>query len=265
MTKREFFIHEFKIGLKSYKTAISTIFNNKMAIYFVIPFILNIVLLIFGIKYIFELVEYSTKIFREWINFDSSDFLGRSFVKEFFYGLITTILYIVFFITYMLISGNIITILLSPMFSLISEKTDTLLTGNEYKFELKQFLKDIFRGIFISARNTIIELFFMVIMLFVSFIPVIGFFSPVFMLIISAYFYGFSFLDYSNERNKMSIRKSVEFVRKHKGLVISNGLVFSIFLFIPFCGSFIAIFVSIISVVAATISAVQVNDLNIKK
>ncbi len=260
MSKNKIFFDEFKLGLKSYWDATLLILNSKLIFYFIIPLILNILILVFGIRYVFELVEYSTDAFKEWLNFDTKDFWGHQYLNTFFSGLISVLLYVLFFIAYMLISGNIIMILLSPMLSLISEKVDTLVTKKDYPFEFKQLLKDIIRGTLISIRNSIIELILMVLMLFVGFIPVIGLLSPVVMFIASAYFYGFSFLDYTNERNKLSVMQSIKFVRQHKGLAFSNGAVFSIFLLIPFCGSVLAAFISIISVTAATLSVNQLNN-----
>jgi CysZ protein len=262
MTNRQIFLEEFKIGLKSYWKSISIIFNNKLIYYFLIPLVINIVLLFFGFKYIFELTEYSTQLFKNWIDFDGKEFWGHQYLNEFFIGFITVLFYIVFFIAYMLISGNIIMILMSPVLSLVSEKIDKIITGKVYSFEIKQLMKDILRGTIISVRNSIIEIILMILMLFVSFIPVIGLISPVILFITSSYFFGFSFLDYTLERNQLSVRESIKFVRNHKGLAISNGTVFSLFLFIPFCGSSLAAFFSIISVGAGTLSINQLEEKN---
>ena len=145
-------------------------------------------------------------------------------------------------------------ILLSPILSLISEKTDSILTNSEYPFEWKQFLSDIWRGVKISLRNMLIEFLFIIGCLLISFIPIIGLFSPFILFIVSAYFYGFSFMDYTNERNGLSVKESVKYIRKNKGLAWSNGSVFAAFLLIPFCGASIGVFVSLISTVAATLS-----------
>ena len=50
--------------------------------------------------------------------------------------------------------------------------------------------------------------------------------SPLIALMIEFYFYGFSMLDCSFERKHISIANGNDFISKHKGLAIGNGLVF---------------------------------------
>ena len=95
-----------------------------------------------------------------------------------------------------------------------------------------------------------------------SFIPVIGFFTGITLFIISAYFYGFAFIDYTNERRRLTVKQSVHFIRENKGMAVGNGVVFALAMFIPFCGTTIAGFVAIVSVVAATISTHKIVDLS---
>ena len=77
-------------------------------------------------------------------------------------------------------------------------------------------------------------------------------------------FYGFSFIDYTNERRRLSVKQSVAFIRQNKGVAVTNGAVFSLLLMIPFCGYSLAGFGAIISVVAATLAIHQKVDLRKK-
>jgi CysZ protein len=45
-------------------------------------------------------------------------------------------------------------------------------------------------------------------------------------LLIECYYYGFSMLYYTCERNKMGYQNSIQFITKRKGLAIGNGIVF---------------------------------------
>ena len=58
-------------------------------------------------------------------------------------------------------------------------------------------------------------------------------------------------LDYSCERHKLSATASVEFIGKHRGLAIGNGIVFYLMHLLPFLGWVLA---PAYAVVAATIS-----------
>ncbi len=69
-----------------------------------------------------------------------------------------------------------------------------------------------------------------------------------------AYFAGFGNMDYTLERH-FSYQKSIQFVKENKGIAIGNGLVFMLFLLIPFVG---IIFIIPFSVTSATIATVKI-------
>jgi CysZ protein len=71
------------------------------------------------------------------------------------------------------------------------------------------------------------------------------------MLFVECYYYGFSMLDYSCERHNLSPSQSIEYISKHKGLAIGNGMVFFLMHLVPVIGWVLA---PAYAVVAATIS-----------
>ena len=84
-----------------------------------------------------------------------------------------------------------------------------------------------------------------------AFIPVIGWITPLIGLMVECYYLGFSMLDYSSERHKLSTSQSIAFIGKHKGLAIGNGMVFFLMHLIPVLGWVLA---PGYAVIAATIS-----------
>jgi CysZ protein len=242
-------LNQIGLGLRTYGEAVRFIFRNKLAWTFLVPLVLSILLIIGGQALITDLVDYLKVIVLNWIKLDESGFWG-----EFLGGLVEVVIRVVSFLVFAYLSGYIIIILMSPILAYISEKTEQIITGNTYKTSVKQLIKDIIRGILLASRNFLIEVFFIILMFFISFIPVIGWLGTIVLFVISSYFYGFSFIDYNNERQKMSISESVSVVRKFRWLAISNGSVFSFFLVVPFCGSFVSTFAAIISTVAATLA-----------
>ena len=139
----------------------------------------------------------------------------------------------------------------SPVFAYLSEKTEALLEGTEYPFSWPQLLKDMLRGIKLALRNALWQTVYTVSILILSFIPVIGWVTPVVSMFVECYYYGFSMLDYSCERHKLSPSQSVAFISNRKGLAIGNGLVFYLMHLIPVAGWVLA---PAYAVVAATIS-----------
>jgi len=249
-------------GLGDYAKALSIIFNNGLWYFFLFPLVLNIAIYfagMFGINILTDIVE---KWLAKIISLDGATFWGVAYLKGFLSGFIWVVFKIVFFIVFTTIGGYIIIMLLSPVFAILSEKTETILTGNKYPFNGDQLMRDIVRGVLIASRNMLIEIVYMVLLFMVSYIPIIGQFAALALFIISCYFYGFTFIDYTNERRRLKIKKSVYFIRKNKGVAIGNGFVFALFLLIPFCGTTLAGFVAIVSVVAATISTHKIVDLS---
>jgi CysZ protein len=87
-------------------------------------------------------------------------------------------------------------------------------------------MKDAWRGTKLALRNTVWQTVYMFALFLLSFIPVIGWITPLIVILVECYYYGFSMLDYSFERQKLSPAESIRYVSQHKGLAIGNGIVF---------------------------------------
>jgi CysZ protein len=126
----------------------------------------------------------------------------------------------------------IVMIILSPVLSILSEKIEEKLTGNKYRFRFMQLVHDVQRGAKIALRNIIWEYFFIVLVLGLASLfgdsvkAALIFSIPV---MFGFYFYGFSFIDYINERRRLNIQQSVYFVSNHKGLAVAIGSIYSVF------------------------------------
>ena len=139
----------------------------------------------------------------------------------------------------------------SPVFAYLSEKTESIIEGKDFPFSFKQLLKDMVRGIRLALRNTLWQTVYMVSLLILSFFPLVGWITPLITLFIECYYYGFSMLDYSCERHKLSPTESITYIGNHKGLAIGNGMVFYLMHLFPVVGWVLA---PSYAVVAATIS-----------
>lgn len=139
----------------------------------------------------------------------------------------------------------------SPVFAYISERTEAIIDGKEYPFSLPQFGKDVIRGIALAVRNTLWQTVYMISIFILSFIPLVGWATPVLALFVECYYFGFSMLDYSSERRKLSVSQSIDFIGNHKGLAIGNGIVFYLMHWVPVLGWILA---PTYAVIAATLS-----------
>ena len=161
------------------------------------------------------------------------------------------ILQLVLLLFYFSLFKYLFLIIGSPLFAYLSEKTEAIMEGRDFPFSFSQLLKDIVRGIKLALRNTLWQTVYTLSILILSFIPFVGWFTPLIALIIECYYLGFAMLDYSCERNKLSTSQSIEFIGKHKGLAIGNGIVFYLMHTVIIVGWILA---PSYAVVAATIS-----------
>ncbi len=149
---------------------------------------------------------------------------------------------------------HLVMILSAPFMGPISKKIEDDFIGVTSQVQVSSPLTLVFRSLKISSRNLFRELLFSIPILLLGLIPFIGFFSLIFLFLMQAYFAGFGNMDYTLERH-FSYQKSIHFVKKNKGIAIGNGLVFMLFLLIPFVG---IIFIIPFSVTSATIATVKI-------
>jgi len=212
-------IHFFWVGIKSYFYSIGFIIRYGYFLYFIFPFVL-----LFGIYY-----------------------YGYTLQNNIFEPKIDSINGLVWYLIYALVEVSIglllmrfakylVVALLSPLLTHISERTERILTKKKANYSWEQFKEDVIRAIKIIIRNFIWYYFYFLIIQLIAFIfwknPKE---SPLQWLnvIICSYYYGFSFIDYVNERRRRNVKDSIQFIRQHSGLAISIGLVYYFLIFVP--------------------------------
>lgn len=209
----------FWAGIRAYFYSIGFIIRHGYYLYFIIPFIL-----LFGIyNYGYQLKNNVFEAKLDSIN---------SLVWFLIYALIEVSvgLLLMRFAKYLVVA------LLSPLLAHISEKTERILTGEKQKYTFQQFKEDIIRAIKLIIRNFIWYYLYFLIIQVIAFIfwenPSE---SPLQWLnvLICAYYYGFSFLDYVNERRRRNVSESIIFIRQHAGLAISIGLIYYFMIYVP--------------------------------
>jgi CysZ protein len=244
-------LKEIIISIEAYFKAHNFIVKNRLWKWIIIPGIIYAALFVVGMYFFWEssgdVINYifSKTGLKTWMQKEQDSLLRFVFI----FGQLILHLILMFF--YFSWFKYIFLIIGSPVFAYLSEKTDSLIEEKEFQFDIQQFLKDIFRGIAIALRNTLWQTVYTVSILFISFVPVIGWATPVLALFVECYYFGFSMLDYSSERNKLSVAESIDFIGHHKGLAIGNGVVFYLMHGLPVIGWILA---PSYAVVAATLS-----------
>jgi len=220
------FFKHFALGLRSYWKAIAFIRTHKLYWYLPIPAVLML------------LIYYVGSLFATWQAGWSEEqgCLECTNMNETIWFLLKMLLSISIGLILMKFAKYIVVVILSPMLSIISQVVEKKLTSNEYPFSLQQTLHDVKRGLRIAMRNIMWEYVFFLLILVVS---AVGWDevhkSPFFYLTfaIGFFYYGFSFIDYVNERRRLDIDQSIHFIRNHRGLAIAIGSIYSIFILVP--------------------------------
>ena len=248
---------QIETGFRTYFSALEFIFSKGLWWAFIFPVLINVGLFFGGSA----LIESASQNVQEWLlaklGLGAGSFYLSEYVGWALKFLVSALFKLLFYFVFVYYGGYITLALLSPVFAYLSQKTEEIITGKKYRFDGDQWMRDMWRGLLIVFRNIFIQTGWFILMFIASFIPVIGWLSAIVLFFVSAYFYGFSSLDYTSERRKLKIRESVKFVREHKWMAIANGTVFCFFLLIP-CGTFLCGFAAIISVVAATLAVNEI-------
>jgi len=241
------FFKDFKLGITSYGKAWKLIREKKMWGYFLLPILVSLVLSVSMYYVRLEIQEYIENTLNSLISFNR----WWEWAKWLTGWLIQISLFILSWYIYIKVQKYTLLIFLSPLLAYLSEKTEQKLTGKKYPFKFNQFVKDIMRGVLIASRNLIIEISLLIALFLLGLIPVLTPFTTAAAFVIGWYFYGYSLMDYSNERKKLNIRESNLSIKSRSGAAIANGMIFEIIFIIPILGFVIA---PIVGTIAATIA-----------
>lgn len=152
----------------------------------------------------------------------------------------------------------IILIVVAPVMSVLSERVESDITGEQVSSNLSisNQLYLMARGVRIALSNLARELIITIGLLVASLIPGAAIITTPLIFIVQAYYAGFGNLDLFMERH-FDRKDSRSFVSRHRGEAIANGSIFLLLLLIPFIGAFIA---PSLATVAATVSGVKLLE-----
>lgn len=146
--------------------------------------------------------------------------------------------------------------LLSPFNSILSEKIDSSITGKTYPLDFFKLLSSLIRMIFIVFTAVSLELIVLGMYWIISRILGFHFLDQVAFFCIGAFFYGFSFYDYSLERDQLSVLKSLKFTIINFPIILLTGSIFLVLNYIPVIGVIIS---PVITVLISTYIYLQIN------
>lgn len=244
------------LGIKSYSGTFKLMKELKLWKYFFIPMVISL------------LTATLISITAWKLSSSFGSFIATlwtwDFGKETFASISTLFSALIILVIGFILYKHIVMALSAPFMSPVSEKIEAHLTGVENHEHKKTSFKDqLWRGIRINVRNLGKELLYTVPLLLLKLIPVINIFSAIVLFLLQAYYAGFGSMDYTLERH-FNFKDSIEFVRKNKGIAIGNGIIFMLFLFIPFIGIILVLPLSVTAASIKTIGIIQNKQLEEK-
>jgi CysZ protein len=255
--KTDRLLKELVISVQAYFRAHQFIVRHKLWKWILIPGFVYMLLFMGGMWFFWNSSSsfldwlFNVVGIKSWLDSMNNSFLNFLFITaSIMVRLILLFFYFSLFKFLFLVVG-------SPVFAYLSEKTENIIEGNDYPFSMKQLLSDIWRAIRLALRNTLWQTVYIISILLLSLIPVVGWISPLIAFLVECYYYGFSMLDYSTERHKLSPSQSIAFISNRKGLAIGNGMVFFLMHLVPILGWVLA---PAYAVIAATLSLYHPDD-----
>jgi CysZ protein len=154
---------------------------------------------------------------------------------------------------FLIIFKHLILIFTAPLMSRLSKEIEShYCNANHAEGNI---LTDLLRGIRIALRNILRELLLTALVLLLALIPVFGWISSPFLLLIQGYYAGFGNYDLWAERH-FTYKGTVDYMKDHKLMLTVNGSVFLLLLAIPILGPIIA---PPLATAAATMHAMELR------
>jgi CysZ protein len=246
-------LKEIVIAIQSWSQAHRFIQTHKLFKWIIIPGIIYTLLFFVGMYFFWVSADnavswMSSKLDIEpWLQKERSEWLSFFFVMA---GMMLRLIMVLFYFS---LFKYLILIIGSPVFAYLSEKTEAIIDEKEHSFNWPDLKKDVSRSIRLALRNAIWQTVYLAGLFLMSFIPLIGWITPVIALLMEGYYFGFSMLDYSFARSEFTPTQSVAFTGRHRGLAIGNGILFYLMHAVIFLAPAYAI-------VAATLSVHKVKN-----
>jgi CysZ protein len=235
-------------GIKAYASALGLISTLGLWKYFAVPVLISfITAVLIGLSAWSWSDNIANTIDLLWI---------WEWGADWFHGFAEILGGILIIILGLIVYKHIVMALSAPFMSPVSTAIEHHFLGEKHIHRNTSNTSQLWRGIRINVRNLAMEIFITIPLLILSLIPVLNIVTTVLIFLVQAYYAGFGNMDYTLERH-YGYKESVGFVKRHKGVAIGNGIIFTIMLFIPVIGVLMVLPLSVTAASSQTIRFIQ--------
>ena len=231
--------------------------QHRMWKWMIAPGIIYTVLFLLGMNYFSQ----SSSFFIEWIILKtglkswvdslSSDLIG------FFITMGSFWLWFTLLLLYFALFKFIFLALFSPFFAYLHLRIESIQKNEPFQLNWTAYRKLVLRAVALSLTNMLWQTVYLIPIILVCTIPIIGWFTPIFTILMECYFFGYAMLDYGLATENKNRLAAATYVSLHKGLPIGNGIIFYLLHLIPIIGWMTAPFYALI---AAHLNTQEIKD-----
>lgn len=246
-------LKEIVIAFQSWSEAHQFIKKHKLWKWIIVPGIIYTLLFILGMILFWQSADNAVSWISSQLRIEPWLQQKRSEWLSFFFVMMGVMLRLILVLFYFSLFKYLILIIGSPVFAILSEKTEAIIDSKEHHFNWPELRKDCFRSIKLALRNCGWQIIYLIGLIFLSLIPLVGWITPLIALAMECYYYGFSMLDYSLARNEVTPSQSIRFIGRHKGLATANGFLFYLL-------HIVVIFAPAYAIIAGTLTIQKVKN-----
>lgn len=229
---------QISTGINAYFSAFGFIRKHKLWAYVFVPGLINLLILLGVFLFAWEFSGWAVEELVSYFGY--GDVIDGSWWVLASTWIVTFIIRSLLLVSYFAIYKNLILIIMSPIMAFLTEKCLEKMGESVPDFDWISFLKNVLRGIRVALVNIVKEFILLILVAMLIWIPIVGFLSPILFFSISAYFYGYSMMDYVHEVRGLSLKEGNRQVWQQKWLSLTLGGGFYGILLIPFVGLLLA-------------------------
>lgn len=148
-------------------------------------------------------------------------------------------------------------IFFAPLFAFLHLRIVAIQQSIPFIFNQKEYLKLVARSILVNLNNMLWQTVYLIPIVLVCTLPVVGWFTPLFTILMESYFLGYAMMDFGLATEKQNRQLAATYLSRHKGLPIGNGIVFYLLHLLPIIGWITAPFYAL---VAAHLNTQEIKD-----
>lgn len=156
----------FLTGIQAYGKAFGLLFSRRFWWFLLFPVVTLMLLFVGGNLLVSYAGEGLYGLIEDWVRGLVDGISWLAWVGDATNIFIRIVLKVVYFFLFIAFGGYIVLIIMSPVYSWLSERTEAYLTGREYPFSWRELVREIVRGILIALRNMFVQLLLSVFFFF---------------------------------------------------------------------------------------------------